>query len=72
MDDKSVVIIQLPASDTLQSVGLRDDELESLVLGILGGQEGRGINHVILKGGQASGGPGVESDWDKTIWSRDC
>lgn len=66
------LVIQLPASDTLQAARLDQSGLESLVLSILGAQTGRGIDHVILKGGAASGPASAPAGYEKTIWSRDC
>ena len=69
---KRSVIIQLPESDTLQSAKLSSSDLEELVKAMLGSQAGRGIDNVILKGGQTSGPGNAAIDWTKTIWSRAC
>jgi hypothetical protein len=65
-------VIQLPESDMIQAAKLKPKALEELVLGILGGQTGRGIDQVILRGGRASGPVDAPQGWIKTIWTRNC
>lgn len=66
------VVIQLPESDLIQAAKLEPKALEGIVRNILGGQHGRGIDQVILKGGRASGPSAAPIGWTKTLWTRNC
>lgn len=72
MPGKNVAEIHLPGLATNSLVGMDRAQIEQMVQSILGGQAGRGVDAVVIKGGQDAGGRGAAADWSKTIWSRDC
>ena len=65
------VVIQLPDEQAIRG-GFGREGLEDLVKAMLGGQVGRGIDNVIVRGGRAGAGAGEAANWMKTIWSRAC
>lgn len=65
-------VIRLPETQLLSMAKTAARPMEELVKHILGGQAGRGIDQVIIKGGPSVGPSGVSVEWLKTVWKRAC